>query len=98
MSNDPLIAINMPDRLDRQRVILRRYADEDAAARYAMIEVSRGHLQRWLPGFERERSLEDIRESICHGQSQWAQRESFSMGLFLQSGRLLGDLRLRPTH
>ena len=98
MSNDRPILIDMPDQLVGRRVIARRYADEDAGALHATIEASRAHLARWLPGFDHDRTLEDICESIRRGQAQWALRESFSMGLFLGDGSLLGDLRLRPTN
>jgi RimJ/RimL family protein N-acetyltransferase len=91
------ILIDLPDQVSGQRIIARRYRDVDAAALHAMIEVSRAHLQRWLPGFERARMLNDVRASIRRGQAQWLLRESFSMGLFLREGELLGDLRLRPT-
>jgi len=89
--------IDMPDQLDGERVLARHYADEDTAALHATIALSRAHLQGWLPGFDHERTLDDIRDSIRRGQAQWALRESFSMGLFLRDGDLLGDLRLRPT-
>ena len=87
----------MPDQLAGERVIARRYADEDAQALHAALELSRPHLQRWLPGFDHERTLDEVRESISRYQEQWTRRESFSMGLFLRGGGLLGDLRLRPT-
>lgn len=97
MSNDRPLLIDIPDQLAGERVLARRYTDEDAAALHATIARSRAHLQRWLPGFDHERTLDDIRASIRHGQAQWALSESFSMGLFLRNGGLLGDLRLRPT-
>jgi len=93
----PLL-LDIPDQLVGQRVLARPYTDQDAAALHATIEVARAHLQRWLPGFDQERTLEDIREAIRRNQAQWALRESFSMGLFLADGTLLGDLRLRPTN
>src|SRR5438128_816993 len=98
MSTARPILIDLPDQFAGERVLARQYSGEDAAALHATIEVSRIHLQRWLPGFDHERSLDDIRESIRRSQAQWMLRESFSMGLFLHDGRLLGDLRLRPTN
>ena len=74
------ILIDLPDQLTGERVLARQYSGEDAAALHATIKVSRLHLQRWLPGFDNERSLDDIRESIRRSQAQWALRESFSMG------------------
>ena len=91
------ILIDLPNQLAGARVLARHYRDDDATALHATIEVSRDHLQRWLPGFDHQRSLDDIRESIRRSQAQWALRESFSMGLFLLDGALIGDLRLRPT-
>jgi RimJ/RimL family protein N-acetyltransferase len=92
------ILIDLPNQFVGVRVLARQYIDEDAAALHATIEISRVHLQRWLPGFDHERSLDDIRESIRRSQAQSALRESFSMGLFLFDGTLIGDLRLRPTN
>jgi len=92
------ILIDLPNQFVGERVLARQYTDEDAAALHATIETSREHLQRWLPGFDHERSLDDIRESIRRSQAQSVLRESFSMGLFLLNGTLIGDLRLRPTN
>jgi RimJ/RimL family protein N-acetyltransferase len=92
------ILIDLPNQLAGARVLARHYRDDDAAALHATIEVSRDHLRRWLPGFDHQRSLDDIRESIRRSQAQWALREGFSMGLFLLDGTLIGDLRLRPTN
>jgi ribosomal-protein-serine acetyltransferase len=98
MSNNRPPSLDIPDQLDGERVKARRYAEDDAIALHAAIGLSRAHLARWLPGFDHERSLDEIRESIRRSQAQWVQRESFGMGLFLHDGRLLGDLRLRPTN
>jgi len=97
MSSARPLLIDMPMQLAGERVIARPYADADAAALHATIAASRTHLQRWLPGFDHERTLDDVRESIRRSQAQWMLRESFSMGLFLLDGALLGDLRLRPN-
>jgi RimJ/RimL family protein N-acetyltransferase len=98
MSTARPILIDLPNQFAGEHVLARQYIDADAAALHATIEVSRAHLQRWLPGFDHERTLDDIRESIRRSQAQWALRESFSMGLFLPDGTLIGDLRLRPTN
>ena len=89
--------IDLPSQLVGGRVLVRPYTQADAAALHATINESREHLQHWLPGFDNERTLDDIRESIRRSQAQWALRESLSMGLFLRDGTLIGDLRLRPT-
>src|SRR5215213_9295859 len=90
--------IDLANQLVGARVLVRPYTDADATTLHATIKESREHLQRWLPGFDSERSLADIRESIGRNQAQWALRESLSMGLFLLDGTLIGDLRLRPTN
>jgi RimJ/RimL family protein N-acetyltransferase len=90
--------IDMPDQLASRRIVARRYRAEDAGALHAAIEAAHQHLARWLPGFDRPPTLNDIQASIEHGDTRWSMRESFSVGLFLRSnGVLLGDLRLRPT-
>jgi RimJ/RimL family protein N-acetyltransferase len=91
--------IEIPEKFFGERIIARRYCDEDAAALHTTILAAREHLGRWLPGFDGPPTADDTKESIERGQSQWALRESFSMGLFLRStGALLGDLRLRPVN
>jgi RimJ/RimL family protein N-acetyltransferase len=95
-ANRPVL-IDLPDQIAGERVVARRYRDEDTQALHAAITASREHLQRWLPGFDRDRTVHDVREAIRRGQAQWLLRESFSMGLFLRDGGLVGDLRLRPT-
>jgi RimJ/RimL family protein N-acetyltransferase len=97
MPADRPILTDLPAQLVGRRVLARTYADADAAALHATIAASRLHLQRWLPGFDHERTLDDVRESIRRSQAQWLLRESFSMGLFLLDGAQIGDLRLRPT-
>jgi len=92
------ILIDLPNQLAGERVLVRQYTDADADALHTMIKESREHLRRWLPGFDHERTLDDIRESLRRSQAQWALRESFSMGVCLPDGRLIGDLRLRPTN
>jgi len=51
------ILIDLPNQFVGERVLARQYIDEDAAALHATIEVSRAHLQHWLPGFNHERPL-----------------------------------------
>jgi RimJ/RimL family protein N-acetyltransferase len=92
------ILLDLPNHIAGERVIARQYTDADASALHTMIKESREHLQRWLPGFDQERTLDDIRESLRRSQAQWMLRESFSMGLWSLDGRLIGDLRLRPTN
>jgi hypothetical protein len=98
MSTARPILFDLPNQLVGERVVARRYSDEDAAALHATINAAREHLQRWLPDFDHERTLDDVRESIRRSQAQWVLRESFSMGLFVPDGTLIGDLRLRPTN
>jgi RimJ/RimL family protein N-acetyltransferase len=98
MPDQSPLPIDMPDQLAGLRILARRYRAEDAGALHAAIEAAHQHLARWLPGFDRPLTLDDIQASIGGGDTRWTMRESFSMGLFLRSnGALLGDLRLRPA-
>lgn len=79
MSTARSILIDIPNQFAGERVLARGYTDAHATALHAVIGVSQAHLQRWLPGFDHARTLDDIRESIRHSQAQWALRESFSI-------------------
>src|SRR5271165_1030100 len=94
----PPILIALPDAFTGARVLLRRYADDDAAVLHQALQEAWEHLRPWLPGFAQPERYEQALESIRRSQAQWALRESFTMGLWARaSGALLGEVRLRPT-
>ena len=99
MSTARPILIDLPNQLAGERVLARQYTRRGCrgAARHdRSIAVTPPALATRL----RPRTLA---RRYCasrsrRSQAQWTLRESFSMGLFLLNGTLIGDLRLRPTN
>ncbi len=90
MTTTPLL-IELPDELQGERVLVRPYGQEDAAALLEAIEESRAHLAPWLPWVHGHRSLDDSRTFIRRAQAHWLLREDLPVGIFdLATGRLLG--------
>jgi RimJ/RimL family protein N-acetyltransferase len=88
----------LPDAMIGERVVVRRYADEDAPAFHRALEEVREHLRPRLPGFEQTRSYDDVLEAIRRTHAQCALRESFSAGVWGgEPAVLYGEVHLRSA-
>jgi RimJ/RimL family protein N-acetyltransferase len=64
MKNTDQLLIDVPERIETQRLVLRVPRPGDAAAAYPAIHASRAQLQRWLPWASDEFSESD-EEAFC---------------------------------
>jgi len=84
--------------LRTERLVLRPYHLDDAAARWQAIEESRDHLRRYEP--EQATSCCSVAESqvwIIQANADWLVRKRFAIGFWTQvTNRYLGGIGLRP--
>lgn len=89
------ILLDIPERFEGQRVLLRPLVDDDAGALYAAIKESREHLRPWMPWYDTHGTLNDTRDYIRTSRGNWILRTELGMGIFLRdSGALLGGTGL----
>lgn len=87
--------IPLPDELRAERVVLRPYRPDDAAAVFAAIDESREHLRPWLPWVERHVTVEDTRDFCARAAANWLTREDLTIAIFAAGdGRFLGGTGL----
>jgi RimJ/RimL family protein N-acetyltransferase len=88
----------MFETLRTERLVLRPYHLDDAAARWQAIEESRDHLRRYEP--EQATSCCSVAESqvwIIQANADWLVRKRFAIGFWTQvTNRYLGGIGLRP--
>src|SRR5687768_2500502 len=84
-------AIELPDEMVGQRVVLRPYREEDADALWDAVEESRAHLAPWMPWVGEYRSSADARSFAREARARWLLRDDLAVGIFEKdSGRLVG--------
>jgi RimJ/RimL family protein N-acetyltransferase len=85
------ILLEIPSELIGERIVLRPFRDEDAAALWTAIDTSREHLKRWMPWVIEHNSLDFSREYVRRMQARWILREDMPMGIWRKAdGHLLG--------
>jgi ribosomal-protein-serine acetyltransferase len=85
------LPIDLPERVEGERVVLQPYRPEDAPALWEAIEESREHLAPWMPWVHETHSINDVREFIVRARARWLLREDLTIGIFERStGRYLG--------
>ena len=87
--------IELPTELRGQRIIVRPYRDEDAAAVFAAIDESREHLRPWLPWVDNHTTVDDTRDFCIRSAAKWMLRSDLPLGIFaIQDGEYLGGTGL----
>ena len=91
--------IDLPDELRGERIVLRPYREEDAAAVFAAIEESREHLRPWVGWVDRYTTLEQTRAYCRRCAASWQDRTDLSTGIFdAATARLLGGAGLHQPN
>lgn len=92
MSSEPSI----PERIETERLLLRRYEKTDAPRLLAVVSSSRDHLLPWLPWARTTHRTLDESERFCEfADSQWTSRKELMYGIFGRHGvALLGGIGL----
>jgi len=84
--------VEVPERIETPRLVLRPYQLDDAAALWEALEESRGHLSPWLRHWPSRTSLDDVRVELAHVRADWFTRVRLAFGLFLRAdGQYLGE-------
>lgn len=93
MGIERALLIDLPAEWGGERVVLRHWRDEHAAALFAVVMASRGRLARWFPWAAHFRGVDDARALIRRNSDHWARRESFGLGIFRRTDEaLLGSV------
>lgn len=91
------ILLDLPERLEGERVVVRTFADEDAAAFHQAIRESVEHIRPWLPWYAAHQTVEDTLEFIRRTRADFLVRDNFPFGVFdRDDGRPLGGVGLGP--
>jgi len=99
MNHDRPILIDVPDRLQGDRIVVRALQDADAEAMHAAIQESVDHLRPWMPWYDQHRSIGDTLDYIRRSRAQFVMRESFPMGIVaLEGGDFVGGSGLHPRN
>jgi ribosomal-protein-serine acetyltransferase len=83
------------DELKGERIIVRPYAEEDAAALQGAVAESREHIRPWLPFADEHQTVDESRVWINGQRAKWILREYMNCGIFeAATGRYLGGIGL----
>ena len=83
------------DCLEGERLSVRPYREEDAAALYEAVSESRDHLRTWLPFADKHQNVDESRAWINSVRAQWILRENMNCGIFeAGNGAFLGGIGL----
>jgi len=95
MAFDRPILIDVPEQFVGERVVVRTFAETDAAPLHAAVRESIEHIRPWLPWYDTHGSLDDTRAYMRGAMGRWALREGFEMGVFARGeGTFLGGIGL----
>ncbi|PWT77080.1 MAG: N-acetyltransferase [Chloroflexi bacterium] len=85
------------EELRGERVLVRPYAEGDAAALQEAVAESREHLRPWLPFADEHQTVDESRAFIRRVTARWLVREDMIVALFdAETGRYLGGSGLHP--
>ncbi len=91
---DPTL-IPLFDELRGERVVIRPYREEDAAALHEAVDESREHIRPWLAFADEHQTVDESRVWINGQRAQWILRKNMVCGIFdAATGRFLGGISL----
>jgi len=73
---------DLPDEWASERLLLRRWRDEDAQALYDAVIESREHIRPWMPWADSYQTVDDAVEFIRRQSGHWALRDEVVIGIF----------------
>jgi len=77
--------------LEGERVVVRPYQVEDAAALFEAIEESRKHIRPWMEWEAAHLSIDESHDFIAKSRAAWILRENMNVGIWgREDGRYLG--------
>jgi RimJ/RimL family protein N-acetyltransferase len=85
--------LDLPEEWIGERIVLRRWRDEDAQALYDAIISSREHIARWMPWPASYHTVDDARKFIRGNSGHWSLHTHIGTGIWSRDdGTLLGSL------
>jgi len=91
MSHQEPILVELPERIDAERVYLRPYRAGDGEAVFAAVEESIEGLRQWLPWTDQHGAAEASEAFARRARARWELREDLTMAICRQEdGRYLG--------
>ena len=90
--------MDIPEQVESDRVILRRYKHGDGEAIYALAERNnnREHLTGVADDIAGLKSVEEAEVKARTHRWQWAKREHFVAGVWLKDGTYVGEIWIQP--
>src|SRR5262249_31580188 len=82
-----------------ERVLVRPYRLEDAAALQEAVAESRDHLRPWMPFADQHQTVDESRDFIVRSMAHWLLRDDLTVGLWdMVAGHYLGSSGLHPPN
>ena len=91
----------IPDQVDSERVIIRRYIQGDSEAIFALAErnENRVHLSGTADDFAGLKTVDDAEVLTRRHRGEWAKRERFVAGVWLkEDNSFIGELWIEPKN
>lgn len=89
----------LPDQLEDDQVVIRRYGVGDGPLIFAMIAESRDHLRPWQDWVDTTRDVAVTKQNVEKNIFLWNRREAFRMCIAQKSdGQLLGIISLHNSN
>ncbi len=93
MSIDKPYLLDLPDEWAGERVVLRRWRDQDTQPLYDAIMASKEHIAQWLPWPRFYHSIDDARQFIRSNSGHWSIHKHIGTGIWRrEDGVLLGSV------
>lgn len=85
-----------PEQVETERLVLRPYVLEDAAALFALVHANRNILRREFPQMAGLQSVFESQSFIIEKSEQWHTGKTFCLGIWHRSARdLIGQLQVK---
>src|SRR5688572_24206702 len=89
-SVDPSL-IDLPDRLEGERVVVRPWEEADYPGLWDAIDSSRDHLAPWMPWLDSNHNPDNSLQYIRRARAQWLLREDLPVAIVERAtGRIVG--------
>lgn len=86
-----LTLVPLFEALEGERVLVRPYREEDAAALFEAVEESREHIRPWMEWEATHQSIDESHEFIARSRASWILRENMNVGVWKrEDGQYLG--------
>lgn len=78
--------IDLPERFEGERVMLRPYRAGDGAALFAAIDGHRDELKQWMGWVDTHQTVDDSEAYVRRMQSKWIARSALMVGIWSKDG------------